>query len=596
MTTNAEETTMHNDLPPSSRLLRRADTGLREGTPRHAVEQQLLEGKHICLALGDMSDPRSTQVERKCTAIHDDGREEVFTHIEQKPHYVKNYAVVAVQGPFAPKLVLHGRDILPTKEQADKLEAGAFGADDWKHMLRADLVAKAERLFSNDTFEDRLIGYAMPQDIVGMAQMMVQQFKQQYPSIDFSDLPEITEQNVAQVLGQMMLKAERLGLDSVDMFSQLRHPPESIKQEIIQHIKANADASYDVMVQQQLADSSAGLREEAMRRKPEVLTYMAQHRHDPEIVMNYLTGLKHADDKQDALPKLVKDGQELRACFTIIEAAKKLDNPYKPLFLEAEKKVARVAATSVQPKALRNAIKRKMAFMVTDADYVMPLKEALVMPVPGMWGKHEPLQPLSSSVFTDIIALSAPALDEKRLAWLMRHETEHSVDLSHGVSFGQYYKDTLKEVLTDDRAQLSDTYDRISAITPRSPSRELRYMQKLAKLLKLEGADKLHLSDDDVMRMKERVEHFVAVTSSRVSSFLPEKPGSNYTAYQIKAGMLAEVPAVIEELNGVLGQPFVKEVLPRMYEACRMHRSQHPHFRQEARQRREESSRPERGA
>jgi len=132
----------------------------------------------------------------------------------------------------------------------------------------------------------------------------------------------------------------------------------------------------------------------------------------------------------------------------------------------------------------------------------------------------------------------------------------------------------------------------VEKITPKSHPAEIRQMQKLAKLLKLEDAEAPRLSPDALMKMKDKVENVMAAVDSRFSSFAPRKAGNTHAAYQVKLGMLAEVPAVIEELNGVLGQPFVKEVLPRLYEACRMHRSLHPHFREEAKARREQAAIP----
>ncbi|NBO19479.1 MAG: hypothetical protein EBV03_09700, partial [Proteobacteria bacterium] len=285
-------------------------------------------------------------------------------------------------------------------------------------------------------------------------------------------------------------------------------------------------------------------------------------------------------------------GLGFRTGAVIAQAARSLDNPYKPLFLDAEKKVARVIATSVQPRAVTNAMKREMAFLVTDAASIMPFNDALAMPTPGYWGKHELFQALNSNVFTDMIAVSSPGLEPKRMAWLLRHETEHSVDLSHRMSFAELYKDSLKEALADDRAEFDALYHMVEKITPKSHPVEIRKMQKLAKLLKLEDAENPRLSADALMKMKDRVEHMLAAVNGRFGSFAPHTPGNTHVSYQLKTCMLAEVPAVIEELNGVLGQPFVKEVLPRLYEASRMHRSLHPHFREDAKARREQAAIP----
>ena len=218
--------------------------------------------------------------------------------------------------------------------------------------------------------------------------------------------------------------------------------------------------------------------------------------------------------------------------------------------------------------------------MAADAPDFTVCTDVLSFPIKNGLGKFETLKAHGADAFTDFIILTAPGLNKRRIGWLARHECEHALDLTHIESFQSFYKGNLHEVLFDDRQHLDGIHAMLKNITPKSHPAELKEMKHLAQLLQMDEADKASLSPDEIMKLKTSLLEAIDTVQSRMATVMP-RPEDNgvHMAYGSNLSQMVEAPAVIEELKGMLGKGFVKEVLPQLYEACRYHRSHHPAMR-----------------
>ncbi len=543
------------ELPKTSRLLKYGDHAPPPGSRREGVRDRLLEKCTIGLKL-----PKER------------GGDDAPVQYEQ------NYIAVSSQGPFFPKLFLHGREIFTSKEIADQFAVSDKSADEsYVPLLTPALVNKVSHLFSPDTFEQRLIGYTMPRERGAYVQAVVSQFQQQYPDIDFSSLPPVTEENAHTVMGDCVRLLEKTGIDSTTLLEDQLAPPESLKQQIRDYIRENYPQSFDANIAATLPEGEK--RDAAIARKDEVLAYAAQHHYDPEIIQNFAVGLLFAQDITEPVEPLLELGGRVRANAIIGEAARSVANPYDEKFAVQEARVANIIAGSVEPRVLEHITNHNIGIVVADAEDSSVFRDIVAFPE-KFDGKFESLKTRGDDVFNDMIIIASPGLKEKRLAFIARHECEHALDMTNHQPFQMMEDYALWCAMESDRRHLDQTHDIIKEITPESAPAVIEQLHRLARMVQLEGSEQAILNPEDVLRLKEKMLEYLDVVQDRVSTFMPrDENAPAHEAYSAKLCQTMEIPAVIEDVKATFGKNFVRELLPEIYDLCRQHRMSHPAMR-----------------
>lgn len=570
--------------PKSSTLLRYGDNEPPSHTQSWKIQKALLDEKCLGLKL-----PTGNKDE------------------SGNPLYEQNYVILAPFGPFGPKLFLHGREIFPTKELADKFQEKKFTTEDWEKVMSETLVRKLGKVFAPDTLDQRIIGYSMPQNRVslvnsaafkvisdelqktgakipdisgltyeGMGQLinpMLAKLRQRNPQTPFPATFATSEATAMEDMVKLMKLVEKSGGHAETMLQDQQSPSASMKEAIRAQFKNTMPQLFDAEVANNIKPE---LQAMAALRKAEVIACSVKHNYDPEVIKHFCIGFNHGNP-EDSVEKHIQNGSEFRVGTLIVQAAMALTNPYSEHFLKGEKQVAHTIATSVRPPVVQNILDHKIAIVTADAPNAKVFTDVVGFPETGFGGKYEVTKEHGADAFSNFVVISAPKLGKNRVAYIARHECEHAHDMTHIEPFASFYKGNLQEVLADDRQQLETTYALVKNLNVKSHPAEIKEVKHLANLLKIDGADKPVLSAAELENIKTNVLEALDHIQKRMKTVMPKpKEKTGHVAYDSNMSKMLEAPAVIEELNAVLGKDFTRKVLPRLQEACRYHHNSHP--------------------
>ena len=344
------------ELPKSKKLLRYNDREIPANSKLYEIQQALLDKHMIGLKLKAETTDNAT------------------TPPLQAPRYEQNYVAFSPFGPFGSKLFIHGRELFPSKDAADKFKAGAFTNEDWQELVSKSVFAKIMRVFAPDTLEQRLIGYATPRERVGLVnalalKVVMGELKKKAPDVQLPELStittqeqllqtvnellrnlkkidpntsfpntfDVTEDNAIERIAGLLKLIEKNGGDAGELIEEQQNPGEELKIFIKQQLKSNINIFFDANVAQFLPMPEQ--REQAMRMKDEVIAYAAQYHYDPEIIVHFCFGI--ASGKQgEPLEEIIQHGSEARASTIVADLAKQIANPYDERFAQQEKQVA----------------------------------------------------------------------------------------------------------------------------------------------------------------------------------------------------------------------------------------------------------------
>lgn len=498
----------------------------------------------------------------------------------QPPVFLKNYAPLSLFGDMAPKVFVHGRALFPNKDCWDRFHSGQMTDQEWENMVNPKLWEKISRLLGPEGLEERLTFYFIPQDRPGWINHLKHYISSQFPKADLSDIADATEETAVQQLHILMSRLEKIGGSGAKLMEQQQHPDRSMQEQLYALLEANAGVSFDRAVETMCGNDERSAK--MMLMKDQVLAYAAKHRFDPEIYTNICLGLLVAPEEKD-IHTLAQKGIHLRVNAVLQFLAKKIANPYDPALLEAENKIAESLAGSVQPRAIDYVLRKHISYVVTDDKDIKHCTDVVAFPADTMYGKFETLKHAKSTVFDDLIVLAAPKLSSNLLGLLARHETEHAIDMLHKAPFAQRFSSIGPELLAKDRRHLEQLHTLVRHIESHSNADDLRQVAQLGEAL--HHADAKNCQHDSVALMRLKADLLLCFDSvqERIHTVLPRENAHVHDAYSTQFAQLTEAPAVMEELKGVLGRRFVKDVLPGLYEACLHHRQTHPEFIQRGR-------------
>ena len=363
---NHQERTMK-EFPNSSRLLRRKEPA--EGSASAKLTQQLRDNGSIGLKL---------KISGGGNGEHNAGGESTG--------YTQNYAMFAPFGPIAPKLFVHGRQLFRDRQAADSYYAGNSSADPHA-IFTSSAIERIHRLFSPETFEERLMCYTMPQDRLSFGQSMVQMLTKQFAHVDFSDVPTPTADNICEVITAAHKAIEKSGANSGVLLEDQLHPPEDVKQLVRESLKQNMENLFSSQASRLLQEPWQQAR--ALELKDALMHKIADAGGDPEIIVNFMLGLMQPGGNTAPLDELIEHGHQIRTRTILHLLARYMQNPYSERFTEQETRVAKIIATSVQPRVLQHLQRDDIPFIVADAENSRVFDDVIGLPEMGAMGKFE---------------------------------------------------------------------------------------------------------------------------------------------------------------------------------------------------------------
>jgi hypothetical protein len=460
---------------------------------------------------------------------------------------IQNYAILDVTKDAweANYVFIHGRELFTPKHAERFFTPHYDHANTPSEAFKDEAKDKLRKWFTPQTYATRrkYCNYD-PSGAKENVERMVQGARHKYPALKIRSLPPLTPAHDTEI---------------VDALNEAYNAEPFRKQEA-QKIIAEFDRT-----------SLPNVRKHAHTLMPKVWDVLKQYEYDPQVLRNFLSGIRIAPQSEDSIAAIIDMGLEERIRTTLIRMAETMSNPYDPRFLEAEQTIAQRTSESVHPRVLRMGIRNKTVLIHT-TDRKCPEPELLEEP--NLCGRYQ--RPYARSPYqTDFVIVREhddPA-EEKRT---FRHEYEHMADYCAPRQFAELHTADANDMFRQDNNNVEQYLIWLDAHI-HDPS---AYTQKL--IAKIEAALRPELREtlpDDVKKRAEMLKKFVDDIDSHMDGFAKAHLGITCEHYDTHRKRVNEVAPVIEELNMEYGKAFVNLILPNMSKAVSQYRYTNMHLR-----------------
>ncbi len=487
---------------------------------------------------------------------------------------IQNFIIFHPYG-LGGKVFIHGKDLF-SEQNADKFYNSEIrdAAD-----FNPAAVKKIADVFSPKTFTDRLGYYFLSQkpDQITLLKQYVNAWKELYPGIDFSSLPEPTS-NFHIFINEIIALLGRHKIDLASLMQEAIANQSIFKKYNLNQIKEEVPVLVNSYLLQDSNDNNTILAKK--RFGNELRSYMKQHQWDWEILENFkIAAISGIDIKNTTLEEFLQAGINIRAETTLLDLADKMHNPYDRRFIESEQEVACILVASVQTEVLTHCLRDKTAMLFTNSDNIAVFNDVFEQ-LPAISGKYHPNTP-NSQYFSNFLFFSGPFLNTDRLKEIIRHECEHKLDLDSSLPFSLRFKKEIPNLMLADFIFINNIYESIENATDRPQlENSLKKLRKLAdkrddlpKNLNMSESEYIeylqHVFLEDIDNIRSNMALFCTYSRRLIDE---EHRTSLDIQYDSEFSQWLEIPAVMEQLKGIYGGDFIKALLPNLAEATDIHR------------------------